>query len=350
MGPGEDRAYATPVTSLQTLVTSTVPRAAPDSRWPVSVFPGPPNRGLAIVQQLHLQQRPATELNQPVAVLPTGDAHLTSAQPSASASRPAEANPPQGSAAAIRQVVVLEVEGRLGEVVKDLDRAIQLALAEGPRGVVCDLSALVDGSDPGGVEMLATVGRHVRDWPGTPVAVACADQHLRKELNAHPLGRHLIVTESTTCAVSLVLATPVQVVERLRLAANPSAPCASRNFVARILRDWQLERVIPFASVVVSRLVARSSLNAGTAIDLSVAWDAGALRLTVRDHGPALPGQRRSDPTLQGRGLTVAVAGLSRAFGALPTADGGNVVWAVFEAPRSIVQPALEGPTPAASI
>ena len=283
-------------------------------------------------------------------MLPIGDAHLVTAQPSASASRPAKAEPPQGRTPAIRQVVVLEVAGRLSEVVRDLDRAIQLALAEGPRGVVCDLSALVDGADPGGVEMLATVGRHVRDWPGTPVAVACPDSQLRKELNAHPLGRHLIVTESTTCAVSLVLATPILVVERLRLAANPSAPCASRNFVARILRDWQLERVIPFASVVVSRLVARSSLNAGTAIDLSVSWNAGTLRLTVRDHGPVRPGQRRSDPAVQRRGLTVAVSGLSRAFGVLPTADGGDVVWAVFDAPRSVVEPASEGPTPAASI
>lgn len=36
---------------------------------------------------------------------------------------------------AIRGVVVLTVEGRLGDVVEDLCWAIQLALAEGPRGV-----------------------------------------------------------------------------------------------------------------------------------------------------------------------------------------------------------------------
>jgi hypothetical protein len=39
--------------------------------------------------------------------------------------------------------VVLTVEGRLGDVVEDLCWAIQLALAEGPRGVVCDLSRVV---------------------------------------------------------------------------------------------------------------------------------------------------------------------------------------------------------------
>jgi hypothetical protein len=235
---------------------------------------------------------------------------------------------------AIHQVVVLEVAGLLSDVVEDLDRAIQLALAAGPRGVVCDLSALVDGAEPGAVEMLATAGRHVRDWPAIPVAVVCPDPQVREALDAHPLGRHLIMTRSTSSAVSAVLSTPILVVERLRLAAHPTAPSASRSFVTRILKDWQLDRAIPFASVVVSRLVASSSLSAGTAIDLSVAWNAGALRLTVADHGPALPGQRPSDPDLQGRGLTVAVAGLSRTFGVLPTADGGKVVWAVLEAPR----------------
>jgi hypothetical protein len=97
--------------------------------------------------------------------------------------------------------------------------------------------------------------------------------------------------------------------------------------------DLQLGRVIPFASLVISELVASSSINAGTDIDLSVVWDLGALRLTVRDHGPALPGQRPSLLYLHGRRLTV-VAGLSRAFGVLPTADGGKVVWAVLDAPR----------------
>jgi hypothetical protein len=230
--------------------------------------------------------------------------------------------------------VVLEVADRLGDVVEDLDTAIQLALAEGPRGVVCDLSALRDGTELGAVERLATAGRHVRDWPGIPVAVACPHPQVRDALDAHPLGRHLIVTEWMSSAVSAVLSTPILVVERLRLAAHPTAPCASRNFVARVLKDWQLDSVIPLASVVISRLVASSSLNAGTAIDLSVALNAGALRLTVADHGPGLPSQRPSDPDLQARALTVAVAGLSRTFGVLPTADGGKVVWALLEAPQ----------------
>jgi anti-sigma regulatory factor (Ser/Thr protein kinase) len=232
-----------------------------------------------------------------------------------------------------RHVVVLEVFGQLSDVVVELDRAIQLALAHGPRGVICDLSGVLKGVEPAALEILATAGHHVRDWPGIPVAVACPDQRVRELLGAHPLGGHLITAESLPSAIDAVLATPYLMVQCLRLAAHPTAPRAARDFVTRTLLDWRLSRVIPFASLVVGELVASSSIHAGTNIDLSVVWDRGGLRLTVADHGPALSGQQNSGSELHGRGLTV-VAGLSRSFGVLPTDDGGTVVWAVLEAPR----------------
>jgi len=250
-----------------------------------------------------------------------------------SAGRPATTRHGQVTTRIIRQVTVLGVGGRLSQVVQDLDRSIELALAEGPRGVVCDLSAAREGEETVAVDMLATAGRHVRDWPGIPVVVACPDPQVREALRARRLGRHLIVAESLFCAISAVLAAPTLTVERLRLAPHPTAPLAARNFVTRTLLDWRLNRVIPFASLVVKELVARSSINADTDIDLSLAWDHGALRLAVRDQGPALPGQPHSGHDLHGQHLSV-VAGLSRAFGVLPTANGGKVVWAVLEAPR----------------
>jgi hypothetical protein len=235
-------------------------------------------------------------------------------------------------------VVIFDVGCGLGEVVEDLDRQIQLALADEARGVVCDLSDMSDlsgrleGAEQDAVEALATAGRHVRDWPGVSVAVACPNPRVREALRAHPLGAHLIVTGSLFSAVSAVLATPALVVERLRLAPHPTAPRAAREFVSRTLLDWRLGRIMPVASLVVSELVASSMVSAGTDIDLSVVWNLGALRLTVRDHGPALAGQQPSALELKGRRLTV-VAGLSRVFGVLPTAEGGKVVWAVLEAP-----------------
>jgi hypothetical protein len=233
----------------------------------------------------------------------------------------------------LREVVVLGVSGRLRDVVQDLDRAIELALAESPRGVVCDLSAVLEDADPGAVEVLAAAGRYVRDWPGIPVAVACPNPLVREVLTAHRLGGHLIVTASLFSAVSAVLATSAPAVQGLHLAPHPTAMRASRDFVTRTLLDWRLGRAIRFARLVISELVMSSTVNAGTDLDVSVAWNLGALRLTVRDYSPGFPRQRYSALGLQGRGLAV-VSGLSRSIGVLPTTDGGTLVWAVLDATR----------------
>jgi len=210
---------------------------------------------------------------------------------------------------------------------------VELALSDGPRGVVCDLTSVVEDAEPVAVEGLATLGRNVRDWPGTPVAVACPDPLVRATLTTHPLGRHLIVTESLFSAVSAVLATPTWAVARLHLAPHPTALRASRDFVTRTMLDWRLGPVIRFARLVIGELVMNSMVSTGTDIDVSVAWDRGALRLTVRDHDPVLLDQQSSALGLYGRALSV-VSGLSRAFGVLPTADGGTVIWAVLDAAR----------------
>lgn len=227
----------------------------------------------------------------------------------------------------------MEVAGRLDDVVAGLDRAIVLALAEGPRGVVADLSGTLEDPDPAAVEALAMAGRHVRDWSGIPVAVACPDPKVREALEAHPLGAYLIVAESMFMAVSTVLATHNPDIARLRLVAHPTAARASRDFVTKTLLGWRMGRVIPFASMVVSELVLNSSATAGTDMDLSVAWADGALRLSVRDHGAALSGQHPAPLALGEPGLATVV-GLARTFGVIPSAEGGKVVWAVLDAPQ----------------
>src|SRR5674476_221196 len=126
---------------------------------------------------------------------------------------------------AILQVVVLEVAGRLSDGAEDLDRAIQLALAEGPRGVVCDLSAVfegagpaaVDGAGPVAVEVLASAGRHVRDWPGIPVAVACPDPRVREA----PSGAGPGVATQRPGSGSLAPPIPRRTTTRSRSGAHP---------------------------------------------------------------------------------------------------------------------------------
>jgi anti-sigma regulatory factor (Ser/Thr protein kinase) len=119
-------------------------------------------------------------------------------------------------------------------------------------------------------------------------------------------------------------------------------PLLNRGFTRHTTRNFGL---------VVSELVTNSARHAGTDIDLSIAWNLGALRLTVRDNSPSRPHQLPPDLQTHGRGLTI-VTGLSRAFGALPTADGGKVVWAVLEAPATPLAqptPSLPGHRPGAA-
>jgi len=106
--------------------------------------------------------------------------------PAKSATHPPPAPHARVRARAIGQVAVLEVAGRLDDVAEELDLAIQLALSQSPRGVVCDLSGVLEGAQPGAVEVLSSAGRHVRDWPGIPVAVACPNPWVREALRVQP--------------------------------------------------------------------------------------------------------------------------------------------------------------------
>ena len=135
---------------------------------------------------------------------------------------------------------------------------------------------------------------------------------------------------------------------RRLFAPHPTAPRASRDFVTRTLLDWGLGPLVPCACLVLSELVTNSTVYAGTDIAVSVGWSLGALRLGVRDNSPDLPRQHHSQFDVHGRGLSV-VAGLSRAFGVLPTAEGGKVVWAVLNAVRPHPPTSPHRPEPAST-
>jgi hypothetical protein len=302
----------------------------------------------AIVQQSSTSSDLSADFDHHGALRRTRSAAYVPTESPAPAGRPTAGPQARVRTHALGQAVVLEVTGRLRDVVEDLDRAIKLALAEEPRGVVCDLSAVAEGAEADTADLLAAAGRHVRDWPGIPVAVACPDPQVRAALAAHPLGGHLIVTESVLGALAILRCAPIPDVEWLHLAPQPSSSRAARDFVTRILLGWGLGPFVPSASLVVSELVTNATVHAGTEIDLSVAWNLGALRLTVRDHGPALQRQRYSQLDLHGRGLSL-VDDLARALGVLPTADGGKVVWAVLDAARAcpLTNPGTPEPEPA---
>lgn len=192
-----------------------------------------------MVQVLSTPNSFAPDVNHHVVAFPTRPAsHRPTEVPTKPGSHRAAARRVGVRSHITRGVALLEVSGPLGDVVEELDRAIQLALAEGTRGVVCDLSGVLEGAQPSAVKVLATAGRHVRDWSGIPVAVASPNSLLREALAAHPQGRHLLVTDSIFPAVAVVLATPVLKIERLRIAPHPIALRATSPLASCRTGGW----------------------------------------------------------------------------------------------------------------
>lgn len=231
----------------------------------------------------------------------------------------------------VGDVRVLAVAGSLHEVADELDRAVLHALAEEPRGVVCDLSGLVDGVRPRGVDLLASSSREAREWPGTPVALTCPDADLRSRLRRHPLSDDVMVRPTLRRALSDVDKNPAPAVVRTRLPPRVTASRTARDFVSRACLDWGLRHEVASACLVVSELVTNAVLHATPDIDLSLSRHGGRLRLAVRDRSATVPSPRGSDlARTTGRGLAL-IEGCSRSWGVLPTADGGKVVWAVLD-------------------
>jgi hypothetical protein len=250
------------------------------------------------------------------------------------------ADPPPSAAATqipsvdthpVGQVIVLDVAGPLSDVVEELDHTIRLALAQGPRGVACDMARVVEASAPGALRRLASAGRHPRDWPGVPVAVTCLGRRDGQALRTHPLGAHLMVSASLPPALSAILQAARPAVVARRLAPHPTAPRAARDLVSRTLLEWRLSQQIPDACLVVSELVTNAMIHAGTDIDLALAEHRRSVRIAVRDYSHDLPVEQQGRSDEHGRGLGI-VAELATAWGVLPRADGGKVVWAVFDA------------------
>ena len=224
------------------------------------------------------------------------------------------------------QVVILEAAGPLSDAVEDLDRATRLALAAEPRAVVCDLSRVVAPRTPGALRGLATTGRHPRDWPGVPVAVAGLAPHAGERLSRLPLGYHLVVSDSMSHALSCVLRAVCPTIRRQRLSPRRAAPSVARDFTGQTLCDWRLDHLNPVATLVVSELVSNAVTHARTDVVLSLAEHLGRLRLAVADTNPELPVPPGHGQT-RGGGMMI-VADHAKAWGVLP-AQGGKVVWAV---------------------
>jgi hypothetical protein len=229
-----------------------------------------------------------------------------------------------------RGVRVLEVT--TADDVGKLDRAVQDALARSPRGVVCSIAGATGVADHRLLDEIAALGRHVRHWPATAIAVACPDEITRTGLRHRADGHELPIAPSVPQAWAEIMRGQVPTDATLRLPPHPTAGRVARGFLTRTFLDWRTKSAIGTGCLIISELVTNAVRHSTTDIEVTVGKHERLLRIAVHDHTRSLPQTLDPDPTRTGgRGIAVVKA-LSRHFGVLATADPGKVVWAVLDA------------------
>jgi hypothetical protein len=237
--------------------------------------------------------------------------------------------------------VVLRVTGSLNpQSAPVLHEALTRSLCDEPEIVVIDFSGLTDATESAVAE-LSTLADRAYAWPGATVVIGGAPAALTALLAVSSAAGHLPSYPTVPAAIAGAGAIRASVEApgeptRLRLGLSPvdSAAATARRMVDRAVAQWGLPALRDTARLVVTELVSNAvrhgTAAATSAVEVTLARQAGTVYVSVRDRSHRLPRPGGPVPaTVEGgRGLLV-VGIMSRAWGATPTPDG-KVVWATL--------------------
>lgn len=115
---------------------------------------------------------------------------------------------------------------------------------------------------------------------------------------------------------------------RLVLASEPRSVTVARKFIADLLAQCGLDRLVPESEVVVSELVANAVQHTAAPCAVQLSCRADNLRISVADSGPGIPDLQTFRPLSPGgRGLHI-VSAFATTWGVARLQDGGKLVWA----------------------
>jgi anti-sigma regulatory factor (Ser/Thr protein kinase) len=235
--------------------------------------------------------------------------------------------------------VVLRVVGSLDpHSAPVLHEALTRSLCDEPEIVVLDFGGLTGAAQSAVADLVALADRAYA-WPGATVVIGGAPAALTALLVTAGAAGNLPSYPSVAAAVAGAAAIRATAADRgeparlrLGLSAVDSAAATARRLVDRAVAQWGVPALRDTARLVVTELVSNAvrhgTATASAAVEVTLARQADAVFVSVRDRSRRLPRPGGPVPaTVEGgRGLLV-VGIMSRAWGSTPTADG-KVVWA----------------------
>lgn len=206
---------------------------------------------------------------------------------------------------------VLDAEG--GDALRE---RLLTAVADEPRAVLVDTTAL---RMPAPTTLFADVADEVARWPGVPLLVVDPDGVLPPGPRVH---------RTVAAAIAAIGDPPPRRLARRKLPNTLGGGRAGRAFVRDCCRRWDVEESRASDAVwVANELVENTIRHTPYPPMLRVELRQGELTVAVEDDDPKPP---RPDPTARPLHGLAAIHRLANAWGTVPTANGGKVVWAAL--------------------
>jgi CheY-like chemotaxis protein len=225
----------------------------------------------------------------------------------------------------IRQALQLRGKGALEVVAEAADGvgAVTAAFRHQPDIIVLDLGL----PDLAGHEVLTQL-RAVS--PGAQVVVYTGSYRADQLPPGDPVAAYVSKAHDVGYLVDLLgnLDRRRYRTSAVRLGADRAEVATARRFLADRCREWSCGEVADDAALVASELVTNALVHSGTGCEFRLGLSDTILRIQVTDGGPGMPDPRTAAlGDESGRGLLL-VSILCAAWGTVPLADSGKVVWA----------------------
>jgi anti-sigma regulatory factor (Ser/Thr protein kinase)/CheY-like chemotaxis protein len=219
--------------------------------------------------------------------------------------------------ASLREALSARPELAVVQEVSTPREAVVTAERFRPRVVVMDVGL----AEIAGHGVLASI-RAVA--PDTRVVLQARAADVGEGPGAHRWTRHLVQVVLDPEGAGALEA-------RLVLTHQPRSVTMARQFVADLLPQWGLERVVPESELLVSELVANAVRHVPAPCAVELSHHADLLRIAVADSGPGLPDLQALRPLSEGgRGLHL-VSAFAAAWGVDQLDEGGKLVWAELD-------------------